>query len=81
MSMNVSHARSSLPTTSAEPFKVGTFEIDGNPEVGIVLRDNLIVHLTAANLALEKNPMYPPIPMPVNMIELIERYDYGLKYR
>ena len=51
----ISHAQSSLPTTSAEPFKVGTFEIQGVPEVGIVLRDNLIVHLQAANQALCAN--------------------------
>ena len=81
MSMNVSHARSSLPTTSAEPFKVGTFEIGGKPEIGVVLRDDLIIHLAKANRALEKNQMYPPMAMPDNMIELIERYEYGLKYR
>ncbi len=65
----------------AEPFKVGTFEIDGTPKVGIVLRDSLIVELHAANLALEKSSSYPQIPLPANMIELISRYDYGLKRR
>ena len=30
---------------SAEPFKVGTFEINGQASVGIVLRDSLIVDL------------------------------------
>jgi 2-keto-4-pentenoate hydratase/2-oxohepta-3-ene-1,7-dioic acid hydratase in catechol pathway len=64
-----------------EPFKVGTFEIDGVPQVGVVLRDHLVVELNAANSALEKMPVYPAIPMPSNMIELIERYDYGLKRR
>ncbi len=67
--------------SSVEPFKVGTFEIDGVPRVGIVLRDNLIVDLNAANQELEKNPAYPSIPLPADMIGLIERYDYGLKYR
>jgi 2-keto-4-pentenoate hydratase/2-oxohepta-3-ene-1,7-dioic acid hydratase in catechol pathway len=65
----------------AEPFKVGTFEIEGAAEVGIVLRDSLIIELDAANTALEKNGMYPAVPMPADMIELIERYDYGLKRR
>ncbi|MDH3991029.1 MAG: hypothetical protein OEV34_17990, partial [Gammaproteobacteria bacterium] len=65
----------------AEPFKVGTFEIDGAPEVGIVLRDSLIIELDAANAALERSASYPSVPMPANMIELIERYDYGLKRR
>jgi 2-keto-4-pentenoate hydratase/2-oxohepta-3-ene-1,7-dioic acid hydratase in catechol pathway len=66
---------------SAEPFKVGTFEIQGEPTVGVVLRDSLIVHLAAANRVLERSPMYPPVPMPADMIALIERYEYGLKYR
>ncbi len=67
--------------TSAEPFKVGTFEIQGDPSVGIVLRDSLIVDLNAANAALERMPAYPAIPMPADMIELIGRYEYGLKLR
>jgi len=65
----------------AEPFKVGTFEIGGAPAVGIVLRDSLIVELDKANAALERTGRYPAVPMPANMIELIERYDYGLKRR
>jgi 2-keto-4-pentenoate hydratase/2-oxohepta-3-ene-1,7-dioic acid hydratase in catechol pathway len=66
---------------NVEPFKVGTFEINGAPEVGIVLRDSLIVELDAANLALEKSASYPQIPLPADMIELISRYEYGLKRR
>lgn len=65
----------------AEPFKVGTFEIDGAPQVGIVMRDSLVIELTAANAALEKLPAYPAVPPPADMLELIERYDYGLKRR
>jgi 2-keto-4-pentenoate hydratase/2-oxohepta-3-ene-1,7-dioic acid hydratase in catechol pathway len=65
----------------AEPFKVGTFEIDGVPRVGIVLRDQLIIELNAANAALERSADYPAIPVPADMLELIERYDYGLKRR
>ncbi len=65
----------------AEPFKVGTFEINGSPEVGIVLRDSIILDLDHANTALEKHATYPAVPMPADMIELIERYDYGLKRR
>ena len=30
---------------SAEPFKVGTFQIDGEAVVGLVLRDSLIVDI------------------------------------
>ena len=65
----------------SRPFKVGTFEINGSPEVGIVLRDSVILDLDLANAALEKDATYPTVPMPADMIELIERYDYGLKRR
>jgi hypothetical protein len=51
---------------SAEPFKLGTFEIKGVAQVGIVLRDALIVELDAANRALERNPTHPKIPMPIS---------------
>ncbi len=69
--------------SSAEPFKLGTFEIsgEGDSRIGIVLRDELIVELDAANQALEAGPNYPVIPMPADMRELISRYEYGLKYR
>ncbi|MDX1393482.1 MAG: fumarylacetoacetate hydrolase family protein [Gemmatimonadota bacterium] len=65
----------------AEPFKVGTFEIDGAPRVGIVLRDQYIVELRRANEALERNAAYPEIPLPADMLELISRYEYGMKAR
>ena len=74
-------AQSGPATTSAEPFKMGTFEIGGVPRVGIVLRDSLIVNLDAANAALETDPTYPQIPMPADMLELIGRYEYGVKSR
>ena len=64
-----------------EPFKVGTFEIDGRARVGIVLRDSLIVELDAANAALETSAAHPALPMPADMLELIERYEYGLRRR
>ena len=64
-----------------EPFKVGTFEIEGEPRVALVLRDILVVDLKGANAVLERGGMYPNVPMPGDMIELIERYAYGLKRR
>jgi 2-keto-4-pentenoate hydratase/2-oxohepta-3-ene-1,7-dioic acid hydratase in catechol pathway len=67
--------------TSAQPFKLGTFEIEGDQRIGIVLQDKLIVELEAANRALERNPAYPRLPMPENMLELIGQYEYGLKFR
>src|SRR5262245_28264884 len=74
-------AQSGPVTTSAEPFKLGTFEINGDRHVGIVLRDRLVVELNAANRALERTPAYPNLPMPADMKELISRYEYGLKFR
>ena len=68
----------SLPS---EPFKVGTFEISGVSSVAVILRDRLVVDIAAANADLERNPLFPPVPTPANMQELIERYEYGLKRR
>lgn len=65
----------------AEPFKVGTFEIDGSAEVGVVLRDHYIVALDRANADLERDAKYPQIPLPADMLELIGRYEYGMKAR
>ncbi len=66
---------------SAEPFKVGTFQIDGAETVALVLRDALIVDIGAANTELELDPSYPRVAMPADMLELIGQYEYGLKYR
>ncbi len=66
---------------SAEPFKVGTFQIDGTATVALVLRDALIVDIGAANVELELNPTYPHLNMPADMLELIGQYEYGIKYR
>ena len=49
-------------TDVSEPFKVGTFEIEGAPAVGIVLRDQYVVALNRANTALERDPAFPAIP-------------------
>ena len=65
----------------AEPFKVGTFEVDGSPFVGVVLRDRYIVDLARANAELEREPRYPAVPVPTDMIDLISRYEYGMKAR
>jgi 2-keto-4-pentenoate hydratase/2-oxohepta-3-ene-1,7-dioic acid hydratase in catechol pathway len=66
---------------SAQPFKLGTFEIEGEPRIGIVLDDKLIVDFEAANRALQRDPAYPPVPLPGEMRDLIAQYEYGLKYR
>lgn len=67
---------------SAEPFKVGTFAVGNEQFVGLVMRDDsLIVDIEDANRALEMLPQYADIPMPEDMLGLIEQYEYGLKYR
>lgn len=66
----------------AEPFKVGTFAVENEQFVGLVMRDDsLIVDLVEANKALEMMPQYPPLDMPGDMLGLIEQYEYGMKYR
>ena len=69
------------PMESAEPFKLGTFELHGLPHVGLVLRDSLVIDLESAGMVLDAHPEYVKVPMPEDMLELIGRYDYGLKYR
>ena len=76
-----SFAQGTASITSAEPFKLGTFEIEGESRIGIVLQDKLVVELNAANQALERNPAYPTLRMPDDMRELIGQYEYGMKVR
>jgi 2-keto-4-pentenoate hydratase/2-oxohepta-3-ene-1,7-dioic acid hydratase in catechol pathway len=72
---------SAQATTSAEPFSVGTFAFNGQEGIGLVLRQQLIVELTAANNNLQMEPGVAKIPMPEDMLQLIGQYEYGLKYR
>ncbi len=46
-------AQTGSAAQSAEPFKVGTFGINGDETVGIVLRDQFVIDLEAANAAME----------------------------
>lgn len=76
------HAQTGAAATSTEPFKLGTFEVDGEAVIGLVLRnDTLVVELDAANRVLERDPAYPRVPMPATMRELVGQYEYGLKHR
>lgn len=74
-------AKTGSAAQSAEPFKVGTFGINGEETVGIVLRDQFVIDLEAANAAMEATRSYPAREMPDDMIELIEDYESGLKER
>jgi 2-keto-4-pentenoate hydratase/2-oxohepta-3-ene-1,7-dioic acid hydratase in catechol pathway len=62
----------------AEPYKVGTFEIRKTPAVGLVLRDTIVVEIDAANRAA---PNPGKAASPRDMIDLIERYDSGVRTR
>jgi 2-keto-4-pentenoate hydratase/2-oxohepta-3-ene-1,7-dioic acid hydratase in catechol pathway len=74
-------AQTGSASTSAEPFKVGTFRIGNIRTVGLVLRDSLVVDLVQANAALEKSRSFPVRPMPSDMVDLIAEYENGLKGR
>lgn len=65
----------------AEPFKLGTFDIDGDPHVGIVLRDSIVVELVAANRELESSPAVVELPMIDDMRDLIGRWECGAARR
>jgi len=74
-------AQGNPSVTAAEPFKLGTFEIAGATRIGLVLKDAIVVELEAANRALQRDPAYAQIPMPATMVDLIGRYEYGMKTR
>ncbi len=63
--------------TAAEPYKVGSFAVNGRQFVGLVLRDQFIVDIAAANAAMASGR----IEAPAHMIDLIERYDSGVRTR
>jgi 2-keto-4-pentenoate hydratase/2-oxohepta-3-ene-1,7-dioic acid hydratase in catechol pathway len=56
-----------------EPFAVATFQIDGAPKVGLVLRESVVVDIDAA-----AGPLGMLAP-PTDMIDLITRYDGELR--
>lgn len=65
----------------AEPFKLGTFRTTGQPFVGIVLRDSLIIDVGAANAELLLDPHVPAVQMPADMKGIISAYEYGVQRR
>jgi len=72
---------SAQATSSAEPFAVGTFVFDGREGVGLVLRQQFVVELAAANDNLQIDPGVVKMAMPADMLQLIGLYEYGVKYR
>ena len=61
------------------PFKLGTFERNGRPFVGIVLRESVVIDVAAAHAAI-RTPA-STVAAPVDMKDLIARYESGLRAR
>lgn len=61
------------------PFKLGTFERNGRPFVGIVLRESVVIDFAAAHAAI-RTPA-STVAAPTDMKDLIVRYDSGLRAR
>lgn len=61
------------------PFKLGTFERQGKPMVGVVLRESVVIDLAAAHAAI-RTPASTLLP-PTDMKDLIARYEYGWRSR
>jgi 2-keto-4-pentenoate hydratase/2-oxohepta-3-ene-1,7-dioic acid hydratase in catechol pathway len=61
------------------PFKLGTFERNGRPFIGIVLDESVVIDFAAAHAAI-RTPA-STVEMPADMKDLIVRYDAGLRAR
>lgn len=69
---------SAVGAQSPATFKLGTFERDGRPFVGVVLGDALVIDVARANQAL---PASTRVESPRDMKDLIARYESGLRAR
>ncbi len=64
------------------PYKLGTFERNGQAFMGLVLRDTQVVDIVQANAAFESsNSAAAKLTAPADMKELITKYDSGWKDR
>jgi 2-keto-4-pentenoate hydratase/2-oxohepta-3-ene-1,7-dioic acid hydratase in catechol pathway len=61
------------------PFKLGTFERNGRPFVGVVLDESVVIDFAAADAAI-RTPA-STVAAPADMKDLIVRYDPGLRAR
>jgi 2-keto-4-pentenoate hydratase/2-oxohepta-3-ene-1,7-dioic acid hydratase in catechol pathway len=67
--------------SAVEPFKLGTFRTTGQPFVGIVLKDSVVIDVGAANAELLMNPHVPAVQVPPDMRGIISAYEYGVQRR
>ncbi len=68
-----------LTAQSMTPFKLGSFSDDGREFVGAVIDNNTVIDITAANVSISLGEIY--VASPVDMKDLINRYDAGLRVR
>ena len=68
-----------IAQVATTPFKLGTFERQGKPFLGIVLRESIVIDFAAANAA--SGMPASKIAAPTDMKDLISRYDQGLRAR
>ena len=61
------------------PYKLGTFERQGRPFVGVVVRDAVVIDLAAAHAAVTSPAS--TLAAPTDMKDLIARYDSGVRAR
>jgi 2-keto-4-pentenoate hydratase/2-oxohepta-3-ene-1,7-dioic acid hydratase in catechol pathway len=74
--------RPAVAQSGSQPYKLGTFERNGQTFLGVVLGDSQIIDLAQANAALEsRDSSASRLAMPADMKELISRYESGLKGR
>jgi 2-keto-4-pentenoate hydratase/2-oxohepta-3-ene-1,7-dioic acid hydratase in catechol pathway len=66
-----------LAAQAPAPFKLGTFQRDARTFVGIVLRDSVVVDLTAADAVVPGRTSAAP----ADMKDVIARYDAGVRDR
>ena len=64
---------------TSTPYKLGTFERDGRIFVGVVLRESLVIDFATAHAAIPSSSL--TLVPPVDMKDLIVRYDTGLRAR
>lgn len=66
----------------AVPYKLGTFEREGKPMLGLVLRDTQVADIAQANAAFEAgNSSVAKLALPSDMKDLIVKYDAGWRER
>lgn len=72
----LSPGRPCVAAQTATPFKLGAFQAGSREFLGLVLQDNRVVEIAAANAAFEKHTARAArIKIPADMNELIARYE------